>query len=405
MTNQNRPIVNIAKGDDKVLVTWSDQTISPFHFIWLRDNCRCADCGEPSIGRRTLTLTDLSLNIQPKSIVLHHDTPSPPETLALDSIQLRIEWVDGHKSVFGADWLQTYRYDTPSRQARCFKPTLWSRAIQERPPSMSFSEVNNNDASLLEMLHHIRDHGLCFLQDAGTESSTLESFANKLGYIQETNFGRVQDLVINKNKRSIANDVHALKPHTDEPYRASPPGILMFHCLSTDLTGAGSSTFMDGFQLAEILKKEDPEGFIALSQNRQPYRRHFTQDVDLITDFPVISTDEFGNICGIRVNDRVAAPLCIDENQVDIYYRGLRRFLQLTEDPKHMSLRILQPGDIAVFDNHRILHGRTKISMKGKRWLQWLQIERGDFYSTLRIVSDRLDVPRDENPLLRGAYS
>ena len=42
--------------------------------------------------------------------------------------------------------------------------------------------------------------------------------------------------------------------------------------------------------------------------------------------------------------------------------------------------------------------------ISGKRWLQWIQIERGDFHSSLRIIADRLQKQRHAQPLLRGAY-
>lgn len=79
----------------------------------------------------------------------------------------------------------------------------------------------------------------------------------RFGFPQESNFGRVQDLVFDPAKRSIANDIKALNPHTDEPYRALPPGILLFHCLANEQTGAGSSTFVDGFEIAERLRAHD----------------------------------------------------------------------------------------------------------------------------------------------------
>ena len=64
----------------------------------------------------------------------------------------------------------------------------------------------------------------------------------------------------------------------------------------------------------------------------------------------------------------------------------------------------LKPGDIAIFNNHRVLHGRTDLTVDGQRWLQWAQIERGDFHSSLRILADRLGLTRDARPLMRGAY-
>ncbi len=161
---------------------------------------------------------------------------------------------------------------------------------------------------------------------------------------------------------------------------------------------------MDGFEIAEKLRAEDLPGFTALCDHAQAFRRHYEGEVDLIAEFPILSTDEFGNLCGIRINDRVAAPLSIAPEQVEVYYRGLRRLLELAEDERLMLKLMLQPGDIAIFDNHRILHGRSELAIDGKRWLQWLQIERGDFHSSLRIIADRLGLPRDAGPLLRGAY-
>ena len=214
----------------------------------------------------------------------------------------------------------------------------------------------------------------------------------------------MQDLIFDPKRRSIAYDIKALKPHTDEPYRSAPPGIMLFHCVANDQTGAGASTFVDGFEIAEMLRARDGEGFDALCSNSQAFRRHFENDVDLISDFPVLSVDEFGNLCGVRINDRVAAPLSIRPEQVETYYRGLRYLLELSEDPAFALHLTLQPGDIAVFDNHRVLHGRTDLTVDGQRWLQWLAIKRGDFHSSLRIIADRLQQARDTNPMLKGAY-
>ena len=214
----------------------------------------------------------------------------------------------------------------------------------------------------------------------------------------------MQDLVVDQSKSSIANDIAGLKLHTDEPYRASPPGILLFHCVETDTTGGGSSIFMDGFEIAERLRIHDVRGFDALCCNIQSFRRHFKNDVDLIAEFSVLSIDEFGNLCGIRLNDRVAAPLGIAPAEVETYYRGLKYLLELAEEEEKALKLTLQPGDIAIFDNHRILHGRTELTLTGKRWLQWIQIERGDFHSSLRIIADRLQKQRHAQPLLRGAY-
>ncbi len=346
--------------DNALFITWADKSLSLFHFIWLRDHCRCDVCGQPEVGRRALRLTDIDLGIRPLHVTLDTDNT------------ILIEWPDQHVSRFPGTWLKRHAYDMHSRKRRLFKPVLWTGETRSRPPRMSYRETTENPVSFVQLLKTVRDIDLCFVEGAPDQPGIIEPFARQIGCIQESNFGRVQNLVIDSIGKSIANDVHALKPHTDEPYRASPPGLLLFHCIKTDVDGAGCSLFVDGFEAAQRLRTMNPAGFEALSHYRQCFRRHYAQEVDLVAEFPVISVDEFGHVVGVRVNDRVAAPLSIPENQVPVYYHGLQDFLGLTEDPERMMQCPLRPGDIAIFDNHRILHGRTKLSLKGKRWLQWV---------------------------------
>ena len=382
---------SVSFDNDLIELCWSDASSSFFHPLWLRDNCRCEICGDPAIGYRNLRLTTLELDCE-------------PQNLEAEAERLSVTWQDKHLSIYSAAWLHAHAYDDALRAARVFKPRLWDQSFRDAPPRFDYAEIESSDEILWQALMQVRDHGICFLYNAPAEPGILEVFARRFGFPQESNFGRVQDLIFNPDKQSIANDVKALKPHTDEPYRASPPGLLLFHCIANDQTGAGSSLFMDGFELAERLREQDPGGFTALCNNAQAYRRHFAGEVDLIAEFPILSVDESGNLSGIRLNDRVAAPLSISSAQVTTYYRGLRALLELAEDDALMMKLTLQPGDIAIFDNHRILHGRSDLTINGERWLQWIQIERGDFHSSLRIIADRLGLARDVNPLLRGAY-
>lgn len=383
----------VTLNDEVLSLTWGDGRASEFHHIWLRDNCRCDDCGCPTDGRRTFRIQQTPMDIRPT--VAHID----------DDGELAVTWPDGHETRFTGTFLRENAYDDEARRDRCFIPKVWNDEFRAEPPVMPFAKVESEDVAFLEMLHTIRDYGFCFLSDIPVEADRLEPFAQKIGPIQESNFGRVQDLTVDFSKKDVAHRANALPPHTDEPYRASPPGILLFHCINTDIHGTGSSTFVDGFEAAETVRTEDPEGFAALTRNRHPFRRHFVDDVDLVAEFPVVSTDEFGNIIGVRINHRVAAPLRIPPKDVTAYYRGLRRLLELVEDENNMIKLTLKPGDGAVFDNHRVLHGRTDLTINGKRWLQWIQVERGDFHSIMRITADRLQRPRDAKPLLRGAYS
>jgi gamma-butyrobetaine dioxygenase len=391
MQHPARHLVSADFTDAMIELGWSDDGRNRYHPIWLRDNCRCELCGDPAIGYRSLRLSALELDLKPAA-------------LATTASGLDIDWEDGHRSHYPADWLAEYAYDDAARRARAFIAKPWDDALRRDPPRCDYRQVSTDDAQLLGMLRQLRDHGICFVHGAPAEAGVVEALSRRFGFPQASNFGIVQDLMFNPQKRSIANDIKALKPHTDEPYRASPPGILLFHCIANDQTGAGSSTFVDGFEIAERLRLHDLEGFNALCNNSQSFRRHFADDVDLIAEFPIISVDEFGNLSGVRINDRVAAPAIIAPDQVEAYYRGLHYLLQQSEDPALVMHLTLTPGDIVIFDNHRVLHGRTDLTVDGQRWLQWVQVERGDFHSSLRILADRLGEARDARPLMKGAY-
>ena len=378
---------------ESVRVTWTDGESAIYHFVWLRDNCHCQKCGTPIIGQKDFRITMMPMDLAPRTIEL-----SSPECL-------RIEWSgDGHVSHYSSSFLHAHSYEDKARRTRRFRPTLWDRGYLKEPPTKPFDLVMQDQKAFRDLLATVRDYGLCFVKDAPPVPSTIESFARRIGYIQENNFGRIQDLIVDPSKRSVAFSDRRLVPHTDEPYRASPPGILLFHCIETCATGGGQSEFVDGFKAAEILREEDPEGFHVLTTQRLAFRRRFEGDVDLHAEFPVISLDEFGDVTGVRINDRVAAPLSIAHRYVVPFYRAHRRLLDLTGREDLTITRTLQPGDLAIFDNHRVLHGRTGFDLKGRRWLRWCQVERGDFFSTLRILEDKLGSEREPLRMPTGAY-
>ena len=379
---------------DALRVTWKDGEAATFHFVWLRDNCLCEICGDPVIGKKDFRIVMMPVDIAPSAVEMASPTG------------LRVEWSnDGHVSHFESRFLRDHSYEEDARRARRFQPTLWDRAYLKVPPSRPYDEASGSDAAFYDALSTVREYGLCFLTGAPVEVGVLESFASRIGYIQENNFGRIQELTVDPAKRSVAFSDRRLVPHNDEPYRASPPGILLFHCIETCPEGGGQSEFVDAFKVAEILRQEDPEGFEVLASQRQAFRRHFDGDVDLQAEFPVISLDEFGSLAGVRINDRVAAPLSIAHEHVVPFYRAYRRLLELTGREDLTIARVLQPGDLAIFDNHRILHGRTGFDLKGPRWLRWAQVERGDFFSTLRVLEDKLGARREDRRMPRGAYS
>ena len=59
-----------------VCVAWEGtaQEVDKYPSVWLRDNCQCPDCFDPSSRQRKLLLRNLDADIQPVSTTFHPDT-------------------------------------------------------------------------------------------------------------------------------------------------------------------------------------------------------------------------------------------------------------------------------------------------------------------------------------------
>ena len=65
-------------------------------------------------------------------------------------------------------------------------------------------------------------------------------------------------------------------------------------------------------------------------------------------------------------------------------YAGIRSFDGMANDPAYQWRYTLKPGDMLVFDNWRVLHGRG--AFRGKRKMAGAYVNREDFESRVRSV-------------------
>ena len=353
--------------ETRLEVAWPDGHRSTFHAVWLRDNCPCADCRHPS-GQRLL------------------DTRSIPDELALDSAlasegKVSVAFADGHAAEFDATWLRDHCYctaDTRSTQRR-----LWDATVAL--PSLRYDEVAAGGDGLRRWLAFVDELGFAVLTGGPTEPETVTRVAELFGYVRETNYGRLFDVRSVVNPSNLAYTGLGLGGHTDNPYRDPTPTLQLLHCLSSS-AGGGENTLVDGFRVAEELRAREPGAFALLT--RHPIRFRYTDDAtQLETEAPVIAVDLRGDVCGIRFNTRSAAPFRVHPDEVEAYYRAYQAFGRLLEDDAFRIRFKLEPGDLFVVDNLRVLHGRTAYSEAGERHLQGCYADRDGLRSTLAVLS------------------
>ncbi|NKB54493.1 MAG: DUF971 domain-containing protein [Gammaproteobacteria bacterium] len=372
-------ISSVQQDSKKLIVHWDDQHQSVFHYLWLRDNCRCVDCGEPALGRKQFRITDVPLDLRLESVVVK------------DARRIEVVWEnDRHKSTYTAQWLRQYCYSERARAQRRHRPVLWDSRIAKDLPQVNYAAVLATDAERLRMLGRVRDYGFCLVKNVPPRRGELETFAASLGVIVETDSGRIFEILLKSGEdiKSVAHLNSDLIPHHDDSYRTTFPSIIFFHCLVAGDNGSGQSVYVDGLQIAECLRREEPEAFALLSHYAVPFCKQQGGQIHMQARSPLIHLDSEGNITGVRISNLFVAPLDLPEMIVEPFYRAYRKLMDYYTARQYQLMLDLCPGDLIILDNHRVLHGRTTINAENQdRHLRHCYGDRDYLYSQWRTLN------------------
>lgn len=365
----------ITRHVDHLIVQWPDGSSSRFHYVWLRDNCRCNRC-KHAIGERTVDVLSIPCDIAPTSVVV---------TDGLD-----LAWPDGHVTTYEAAWLRANSYEVDQRPAP-HRPILWRKELAADLPEISYDDVMHSDAGLLAWLHLLRDYGLCFVRGVPTDPRTVVDVAGRISFLRNTNFGILFDVESKPDPDSLAYTSNRLNCHSDLPNREMPPGLQFLHCLVFEATG-GDSILVDAFACADELRRVDPAAFELLTTTPIRYR-YSGPDSELSARSPIIRVDADGELFEIRYSNALLAPLdAAPEKMIDTY-RAIHSFAGLLQSSDFEIKTRLRAGDLMSFHNNRVLHGRDVFDPNsGHRHLQGCYVDLDDFLSRIRVL-ERLSGP------------
>ncbi|MEL6356962.1 MAG: TauD/TfdA family dioxygenase, partial [Bacteroidota bacterium] len=284
-------------------------------------------------------------------------------------------------------------------------PVLW--ANKNSISSYNYSEVTEQPSILLACLQDIIIHGFTHLKDVPNESGTVLKLVELFGYVRETNFGKFYDVISKQDPENLADTGLALAPHTDNPYRKLTPTIQLLHCLQADTEG-GETILMDGFFLAELLRFEQPYFFRLLSKYAVQFR-YTTPIFDLFNEARVIELDFTGatfeldshaaevlgrdqllveqKIKSIKFNNRSIQPFQLSDATMLPFYQAYQHFEGLLHKEEYQLCFKLQAGEAIIYDNERVLHGRTAFQVAVNRHLQGCYADRDALLSKIRILS------------------
>ncbi len=211
---------------------------------------------------------------------------------------------------------------------------------------------------------------------APTEEGTVLRVGGRIAPPLTTIYGVSWEVAAVPQPINIAYTNESLEPHIDLVYYEAPPGLQLLHCRAFDdaITG-GASTFIDGLWAAEEFRRTQPEAFDVLCRIPATFQKvHYRRDVPvhIVYQRPHFVLERSGSasstatkdaaITGVFWAPQFEGPLRVPAADVGPYMDAYAAFARLLRSAdargEHMIEFRMRPGDISVFNNRRLLHGR-----------------------------------------------
>lgn len=361
---------NVQQFNEHLTVTWQDGSESDFPFIWLKDIDPLGF--HPQTAERLFDLTQCDIDIQPVN-------------LAFDQQLLKMQWPDQSQcSHYPASLLASYAQlchrDDPAQVSR----KLWNQDFSVSRFDAQVLKESGDDQLLKAMLVRLKRDGLVIVTGLTGEMDG-ENFGDLIGFKRETNFGVMFEVINKAEPNNLAYTAVSLPLHTDLSNQQLPPGYQFLHCVKNEAQG-GESVLADGFAIAADMQRDQPEYFKLLSERKMPFRFH-DKHCDIRYSHPVIGLYE-GEIDHLIFNAHLAENVNAIEGDVKEYYRAYQAIMSQIRQPRYALELKLATGEMMIFDNKRVLHGRNAFDpTTGDRHLRGYYIDHGEVDSKIRMLS------------------
>lgn len=334
---------------------------------------------------------------------------------------LNVVWETGtgdtYVSSYDMDWLRSRRYDKKTMEERTASTQITQHlalsrsnplveidhgAILFQHSSQSSALESDLEALRFEILDALFRQGAVLLTNnhAGTTTggndngnqdleSTVANLATLLakrishGHL----YGDIFHVQHVPNANNIAYTSAPLAAHQDLAYYTAKPGLQLLHCVNSNGTIGGESLLVDGLAAATALRLVAPDLYQTLLECEATFVKQ-RGDADMVYRRPHIEQDSNGIVTAVHWSPPFEGPLAIAHDRVDDYfvaYTAYERMVdvllpqdryllpaidnaleeQLMDYAREFTVeRQLQEGDILIFNNHRMLHGRRSFEVQ-----------------------------------------
>ncbi|KAI1814940.1 Clavaminate synthase-like protein [Poronia punctata] len=332
--------------------------------LWIRDACTCDKCVDPSSGQKRFATTDI-----PDSLPIENISP-------VEDGSLQITWKDDfltgdkHVSIYPATLWPDQRPERPEKKS-------WDRqTLTSINPRCSYEGFMAGEDEYRAAVKTLAAYGILFLSKAPIAETTVEDVAARLGAVEETFYGRTWDVRSKPNAENVAYTNAYLGLHQDLLYMHTIPRLQLLHCLENTCAG-GESIFADGQIIARTIKARYPEEFKLLRRSSIDY--HYNKNGHSFASSRKIisSKDE------VRWAPPFQRPA--QYRKMPGHWVGAARIMKgMLDDESRVYEYKMEPGDMVIFDNHRVLHGRRQFdTSSGARWLKGTYVDHLSYSNLL----------------------
>ncbi|XP_070565535.1 gamma-butyrobetaine dioxygenase-like isoform X2 [Ptychodera flava] len=269
---------------------------------------------------------------------LNVDIEPASVTVSDDGAKVDILWPDNHLSPFKASLLKdvTFKDELPKRNIR-----MWGSELLDEMPTFQFDDVMTKDTNLLHYLEELRDTGITLMKGVPAETGHVAKLAERISHMKLTSYGYTHTVKSKVGTNSLAFTGLKLGLHTDLPH---------YHYTPSSDTGS-------------------------------------------------VSFDRHGNLAKVHYSNALRdSRLRMPAEKVYPYYKAIKTYDNLIHREENTIIYRLQPGDIAMFDNTRILHARKafEVTKDAVRHLESTYLDWDGIYSKIRCLRERLGMPFHE---------
>jgi trimethyllysine dioxygenase len=358
---------DLVLGDDKLSLSVNGGPAT-YDYFWLRDNARDPVSYDSRSHQRELFTASVDPAIKPQNGWLDDGTDS-----------LVLEWPDLDVAAhYEAGFLAEFAHAGDPMQLP--DPHPWDASSLDRDAVRLSHQALVGAQGVSQLLQRLQRYGFAVLTGTPRTLDAVQQVADSIGYVRQTIFGGLFEFEANEDMADSAYTPKELRPHTDGTYSHDAPGLQLLLCVDYDATG-GESIMVDGARIAASLQATQPQVYDDLTRIGVTglYRG---DGVELRARRPILRLDETGRLAQVTFNNYDRDTVRLADDDMRALYAGIRAFDSMANDPAYQWRYTLEPGDMLIFDNWRVLHGRGAFS--GRRKMAGAYLNREDFESSLR---------------------